>query len=136
MKTLTNACPCCGRQIDEAADMQWDAESGTFTYQGKALRLSRIRSLIFDALWRARGRRIISHQQMMEHVYADDPNGGPESTNIISVQVNHLKKKLAPFGLTVTGFKGYALIDLPDNNQTKSAPAITARLPASAMVPA
>lgn len=66
---------------------------------------------------------------MMEHVYADDPNGGPESTNIISVQVNHLKKMLAPFGLTVTGFKGYALVALPNETNVKTKTTITTRLP-------
>ena len=123
---LDTTCPCCGRQLSENSGMHWDADTRALTYRGHCLRLSRIRAAIFDAMWRNRGKRVLTLQQMMDTVYADDPNGGPESDNIISVQVNQMKKLLAPFGLSISGYKGYSLIDTP----------ITARLPEQVTVAA
>ncbi len=79
--------------------------------RGVSVSLSPFRSLMFDALWRSLpSGRLIERQEMMSVVYADDPNGGPESDNTISVQVAYLKKQIKPFGLSVKGRSGYQLI--------------------------
>ena len=110
---IETACPCCGRELQQDTALRWDGGVGALTLRGMCVRLSPTRARMFDALWRARGKRVISPSQMMSHVYAEDPNGGPESPNVISVHMNNLKKIIAPFGLTISVYKGYSLLDLP-----------------------
>jgi len=66
---------------------------------------------MFAMLWKAWPTgRSISVEQMMEHLYAEDPNGGPEFNKTISVQISHMRKKLEPMGLSISGRHGYAII--------------------------
>lgn len=104
-------CPCCGRPINELADLRWNGEARTLAGKGKALVLPRLRSRIFDVLWNRFSTGQLTHKsKMMDAMYGDDPNGGPGSDNIISVQVMHLKNQIKPFGLTVKGRGGYMLV--------------------------
>jgi DNA-binding response OmpR family regulator len=112
------ACPCCGRKLEEDSSLRWDKDSKTVSRHGKALRLSRYRSIMFDYLWNARGKHVISVEQMMDRVYADHEDGGPESDNTMRVQVCHLKRQLKQLGLTISGRSGYSIIDLESDNRT------------------
>lgn len=106
----TNNCPCCGQHLPLLADLRWCVDSRALTGYGSAVILSPLRSKIFNVLWRSwRTGRIISRSEMTDIVYADDPNGGPESENIISVQMGVLRKDIERFGLTVRGRIGYTL---------------------------
>lgn len=40
--------------------------------------------------------------EIIASIYADDPNGGPETGNIISVWLNRMKPKLRANGLEIT----------------------------------
>lgn len=104
-------CPCCGRRVDKLADLRWNGEARTLAGKGKALVLPKLRSRIFDVLWKRFPAGQLTHKsKMMEAMYGDDPNGGPDSDNIISVQVMHLKNQIKPFGLSVKGRGGYLLV--------------------------
>jgi hypothetical protein len=52
------------------------------------------------------GSRGISSMQIMLALYADDPGGGPESPNIISVMVRTVKLHLEHFGLAIGSRSG------------------------------
>lgn len=104
-------CPCCGRAIDEMADLRWNMQTRVLSGHGRTVALSPIRARMFGALWKNfKSGRPVERQEMMSVVYADDQSGGPESDNIISVQVVHLKKQIRPFGLSVKGRSGYQLV--------------------------
>ena len=60
---------------------------------------------MFEIVERA-GQAGISGSDIMSMLYADDPEGGPASVNIVAVTATHIRKKLAPFGLTLRGRKG------------------------------
>lgn len=48
----------------------------------------------------------ISASVILERVYADDINGGPDSSNVISVVVNQMNRRLAQFNLKIKGRGG------------------------------
>jgi DNA modification methylase len=94
-------------------DLQWNMSARSLVGRGLAVTLSPLKARIFDVLWRNwRTGRLITRDQMMDLVYANDPNGGPESENIISVQVGLTREAIAPFGLTIKGRIGYSLTTL------------------------
>lgn len=67
--------------------------------------------------------------EVLGAVYADDPDGGPEDSNVISVMAAQINRKLAPLGYRVRGSGGpgsrYFLINsnknttLPKQTETK-----------------
>jgi hypothetical protein len=84
------ACECCGHPVvaDEIERV-----------------LTPMQARIFKAVKRA-GAAGVSSKDIMGIVYADDPNGGPENTNIIAVVANQANKRLAPLGLKITASRG------------------------------
>lgn len=54
--------------------------------------------------------------ELMDWCYGHDPNGGPDSQNIISVHVNQMNKSLKTIGLKIKGdrFTGYIVQKLED----------------------
>jgi hypothetical protein len=44
--------------------------------------------------------------QVLEHVYADDPNGGPDKHNVIAVVAKQINNIIKPFGLRIKGSGG------------------------------
>lgn len=72
-------CPTCGRAFPPKIDVG-----------GKK------RQMIFDYI--ARHPEGVTVHQIMDYVYAEDPNGGPKSTNIVSVQAKHINHYLEKSG--------------------------------------
>ncbi len=48
----------------------------------------------------------ITSMAILRRLYADDPSGGPESPNIISVMVRIINQKIRKFGLKINGQRG------------------------------
>jgi DNA-binding response OmpR family regulator len=48
----------------------------------------------------------VTRRQIMDHVWADDPNGGPEFANVVSVHIKNMRPILEREGLTVTCARG------------------------------
>jgi hypothetical protein len=63
-------------------------------------RLPRVKRRIFEAIDRRPG---ITADELMSVVYADDPNGGPDSRKCIHVHVAQLNRRLAREGMTIRG---------------------------------
>lgn len=83
-------CECCGHPLPD------DSVLGALTP---------LQRRVFTAIKRA-GRAGIPSRELMDIVYANDPTGGPASTNIIAVVARQMKDRLAPFGLTLRGRVG------------------------------
>jgi hypothetical protein len=89
-------CPCCKRPLPP-----------------KIIVGGRIRQRVLDYVAKSAG---VTTQQIMDHVYADDPNGGPDSVNVITSTVRHINKRIKPYGLRIKGSGGpgstYSLVRL------------------------
>ena len=48
----------------------------------------------------------VTRQQILDRVWADDPDGGPEFANVVSVHVKHMRPILEREGLTISCAKG------------------------------
>jgi hypothetical protein len=103
-------CPCCGHIVEPDAELRWNEHSRTLSGCGHVAMLSPIHGKIFTKLWKAwPSGRMITLNEMMDHVYADHPDGGPESNNVISVQLNFMRHIIARFGISIRGRSGYLI---------------------------
>jgi hypothetical protein len=95
-KIQTFTCPCCGGFIGEAAPIDQVREYVTAPGQ----------RLILDMLSK-KVRAPIRRDSIMHRMYGGRQDGGPEQGDtVIKVMVSQLRRKIEPFGWTVTGSKG------------------------------
>lgn len=84
-------CPCCGQTTSVAPAVV------------RAL-LAPIERRVYDAIVRYPLR--YTSTSLANIVYADDPNGGPESgKNVMCVTVNHINKKFKRFGWRIVAMR-------------------------------
>lgn len=90
-KPKVTMCCCCGQVLPPK------------------LKLPVVKQRIYDMVARHPGIRL---QQLINHVYAEDPNGGPESLNIIHVHVHQINLIIIKHGLQIRGHtsQGYRLV--------------------------
>ena len=55
------------------------------------------RRILYDAVVKA-GTRGVGKERLMDLLYGDDPNGGPESASILSSTIRHVNNVLASTG--------------------------------------
>lgn len=92
---LEQLCPACGQPLSR------------HSLQPSQVRdvagLSEFQLRIFDRLNRRFG-AWVQTRLVVDYLYADDPDGGPESANkVLNVEAHSMRRKLRPFGLTVRG---------------------------------
>lgn len=88
---MVEVCPCCGHPVLDIDDV--------------LTALTPLQKRVFKAIKRA-GAGGVPGPQLMDIVYADDPTGGPESTNIIAVVAKQMNSRLVRFGLKLVGKRG------------------------------
>ena len=87
MATKLARCCCCGQIIPPA------------------VKLPRIKQRIYDYV-KAHPAGVTS-DQIMDNIYADDPNGGPSGRSVVSVHVNQMNSDyLAAYGLQIRSTLG------------------------------
>jgi DNA-binding winged helix-turn-helix (wHTH) protein len=98
-------CPCCLRPLAEkltARDFRFLELPGNASVAGPLLEL-------LAAAWP----RSISKQALIDHVYGDRPDGGPDTaSDCIRMTIWNLRRRLAPFGWTISDSRkggGYRL---------------------------
>jgi hypothetical protein len=100
-------CPICGGALKDEAS--WDAMTGTFSANGLAVKLTPRQASIFNPIWESRNRGgIVGQVRLAELAFANEVNGGPESLNVLSVYMAHIRKKIAVTGYTITKSYGTA----------------------------
>ena len=82
-------CPCCGQFIPPKVG---------------ALDNMRVKKRIYEFI--ARNPQGVSRDEIMDAAYADDPDGGPESVNVISVHVLRINKILEHEGVRIQSTRG------------------------------
>lgn len=100
-------CPCCGSEVDRGyKHIAIDPKEYVIYLHGNAIPLTKIRFGILQRI--VDGHGVPVHwRKITEWTYQDDPNGGPESHNNISVQVGNIKKIIEPYGFTIKSSIGY-----------------------------
>jgi hypothetical protein len=84
-KLNLTACPCCKR---------------LFPFPSDAIKLSgNVRRRYFDAL--AKAPDGLTREQILNAVYADDPNGGPDAYETVRQHIFEINKTLAKHGLKI-----------------------------------
>lgn len=92
------SCPCCGGFIGEAAPIEQVRESITAPAQ----------RIIFDLLSRSIG-YAVRRDAIIDRMYGDRADGGPETADLIlKAQVSQLRRRIEPFGWTVSVSRGGA----------------------------
>ena len=88
-------CPTCGRAYPPAVDVGGP-----------------VRQRVFDYI--AKHPEGVTRPQVLTHVYADDPNGGPNNENVVSVHVRNINKRLQGMRIKAAGGPGstYKLVKL------------------------
>ncbi len=82
-------CECCGQIIPPAIG---------------ALDNMRVKKRIYECV--ARHPEGVSRSEIIESVYADDPDGGPEFANVISVHVARINKLIEREGVRIHSTRG------------------------------
>jgi DNA-binding response OmpR family regulator len=84
-------CPCCGQALNNRASLESLASAP----------LAKLEHRIIDAMVRAYPRSV-TRAGLVDVLYFDDPDGGPDSAeNIVAVMMVRLRKKLPPYGWTI-----------------------------------
>ncbi len=95
-------CPCCGQVV---TDYIWLA-NGLFT-------LGAMQRRLVDVLRKAPDG--IPVGRVKELLYSNDPNGGPETNNIIAVMAAQINRKMAKHGLRIRSRGGrFAIYSLEE----------------------
>lgn len=100
-------CPHCGGSLSRppaGAHVDWDRRE--FVTKGKRVYPGPSEWKIFDLLAQ-RGGQLVTRDQIHEHLYFDDPNGGPEP-QIIDLIVHRLRKS-CPFVIETLNYRGFVL---------------------------
>lgn len=91
------ACPCCGQPMADAADPR--AVLATLKLSPMQLRVCNHLARHFGK-WR-------TWDQIVEAIYADDPNGGPEDGRVVLDQfIFRARKRLVGSGLAIESYLG------------------------------
>lgn len=104
-KQVVMECPCCHRPIAADSQMAVDYDTRTVTRNGKALVLAGKQWETF-ACFAKKFPAPVTNEMLMDVLYGDDPDGGPDSLNIVSVVKFHLRKKLEPLGIGIVSTGG------------------------------
>ena len=92
---MVKVCEACGHPVND------------FEIQ---LKLTPRQRDMYRALQKA-GQRGLLIQELINKVYADEPDGGPmTANNVVQVQKMHMQKKLSAFGLQITTTRGHGAI--------------------------
>lgn len=77
-------CPTCGREFAPEIDV-----GGT------------VRQRVFDTIARHTARGGIGRRELVDAIYADDPNGGPDTDKCVTVHVYHINQLFKKRGLSL-----------------------------------
>lgn len=95
-RVQTYTCPCCGGFIGEAAPIEQVKEAIT----------APAHRIIFDLLARSIG-QAVRRDTIIDRIYGGRADGGPETADrILKAQVSQLRRRIEPFGWTITVSKG------------------------------
>lgn len=114
-----HCCPTCGVRLkrDHAV---WSRKAQTFSANGRTVILTFREAALFDVLWSSRHKGGIGDRdKLFDKMFEGEINGGPLSSNVKSVYMARVRKRIAPTGYTITRSYGqarraYRLVEIKD----------------------
>jgi hypothetical protein len=85
-----SVCSCCGHPLPES---------------GPREALTGMQKRMFDIVLRS-GTAGISGPELMNRLYEGNPNGGPDSLNIVAVMAHAMRKQIEEFGISIVSTRG------------------------------
>ena len=80
----------------------WNLADRAFVANGVAVRFTKTEARIIDVLWRRRAQGGVPDlETLAQLVYADDPDGGPDNWNTLSVLLLKVRRKLEGTGFAI-----------------------------------
>lgn len=90
-------CPRCGGDLKVPPDISYTIDKGTLSgvlgSSEYAVRFTKSEGMIFELLWRRRNGGSVSREMILDHLYRDDPDGGPLDP-IVKVYIWKIRRKL------------------------------------------
>lgn len=86
-------CPCCGGPLPPSG-ATWNNDARTLVTPAGAVFFTPLEARIVDALWRARrSGRWLSREDLMDAMYADDPEGGSDCVKTVAVYIWRIRRR-------------------------------------------
>lgn len=107
---MSDICPCCGNPCDPLTAIKAELQ---MTFRVRGVNLWPQELYILSALYRWDG--LVTNSRLIDVLYGDDPDGGPETADVVvKVVVSRIRKKIKKAGLhwTIETFaaQGYRLV--------------------------
>jgi DNA-binding response OmpR family regulator len=103
---MTNTCPCCGQLSDSAPPFFVDEDNNAVRVDGKTLTLSPLQTKL-AAVMAKKYPHTATKVGIIELMYGDDPNGGPEyAESIIGIYVHAIRRKIKGTSLSIENIWG------------------------------
>lgn len=97
---MPHSCELCHQPLPEFGGITVDAGRHEVRFAGKTVALPRREFEVFNLLLGRRGRPL-NVREAADQIYQLDPNGGPESLQVITVYICRLRNKISTMGLFV-----------------------------------
>ena len=97
-------CPTCGTKLQK--QFSWSPTARIFTTPSSRVRLTKVQAAIFDVIWKAGKKPVLSQDRFMDAVYGDQLDGGPEHFGTLSIHLMRLRARIEPAGYTITKSTG------------------------------
>ena len=96
---MTEGCPLCeNKRMIEELEVNFSLEHGIVKTKLGWVTLSRIESLYFDALYKAK--YPIDRERLLVKVYGDE--GYEKTDNLVQAHIVHIRNKINPLGLNIS----------------------------------
>lgn len=111
---MSCVCPTCGQNYQPKVIDTWNFSEWKLTNQfGSVTLKSNLQAKVFDLLWRKQGIKGLNRQRILDIIYLDDIDGGPDISTMTS-EMMRLRKLIEVVGIHVkrgySGGEGYSLI--------------------------
>lgn len=93
---MGDCCPVCGGALQVHLGVAYHVQERVLVSSTYSITFTKSEDVIFHALWVRRSGGIITREFILERLYGDDPEGGPENCDrVVHVLLSKIRKKLA-----------------------------------------
>lgn len=117
---MTGVCPCCGQLSESAPPFFVDEDNSAILVDGKSIGLSPLQVKLL-AIMARKYPHTATKAGILEVLYGDDPNGGPEyADRIVLIYIHTIRKKLKGTSLSIETIWGVGYKFVYDDQGTSN----------------